>query len=118
MYLPLTPEEWVRQQVVHYLHHHWGISLERMNEEVVIPHSSKRADLLVFDSETGGVFLLVECKHPESQLEMAHLLQLVDYASRLQPQYLWLTNFFQNYIWDFRTRKMRSPSEMFKGKKE
>lgn len=108
-YLLLTPEEWVRQQIVHYLHHHCGISLARMNEEVTIPHTQKRMDLILFDKNTGTPFVIVECKHPEANLLPSHLVQLVEYASHLHPQYLWLTNFHQHYFWDYTKKTLCSP---------
>lgn len=104
-YLLLTPEEWVRQQIVHYLHKHRGISLARMNEEVGIPSTQKRLDLIVFEKNTGKPLVIVECKHPELELRSPHLLQLVEYSSLLQPRYLWLSNFHQNFFWDYEKKE-------------
>ena len=49
-YIVLTPEEWVRQHVVHYLHNHLGYPFSLMQVERGLQYNTrqKRADILVY----------------------------------------------------------------------
>src|SRR5690606_22089516 len=68
-YLILTPEEWVRQHVVHLLITHMGYSASLMKLEGALTYESldKRSDILVFDREAKP-YLLIECKAPDVKL--------------------------------------------------
>ena len=64
-YVVLTPEEWVRQHVVHYLIGHKGyapaaIAVERA---VDLYGMSRRFDIVAFGKD-GAPRLLIECKAP------------------------------------------------------
>ena len=64
-FVVLTPEEWVRQHLVHYLIDVKGcppalIAVEREIELYGLP---RRFDVVVFD-RSGTPWLLVECKAP------------------------------------------------------
>ena len=51
-YVVLTPEEWVRQHVVHFLieEKQYPISLIALEKELIIHTRKKRTDILVFNS--------------------------------------------------------------------
>lgn len=92
-WVALTPEEWVRQQVVHRLHHALGYPLELMQVEgaITLNGLTRRCDIVVYDSEVRP-WMIVECKKEEVALTQ----KVVDQASRynlvLQVPYLLLTN--------------------------
>ncbi|MBR5028091.1 MAG: type I restriction enzyme HsdR N-terminal domain-containing protein, partial [Bacteroidales bacterium] len=64
-YVSLTPEEWVRQNVLHYLAETKRYPLELMQVEGSITFNSmpKRCDIIVYDKLLKPL-LLVECKKP------------------------------------------------------
>ena len=68
-YVVLTPEEWVRQHVIHYLIGHKGyapaaIAVERA---VDLYGMSRRFDIVAFGKD-GAPRLLIECKAPSVSL--------------------------------------------------
>ena len=69
-YLLLTPEEWVRQHVVHYLIFHKRYPLGLMQIEKLIKYNSlkTRADILVLDTNSNPL-ILAECKAPSVSID-------------------------------------------------
>ncbi|TNE54187.1 MAG: type I restriction enzyme HsdR N-terminal domain-containing protein [Bacteroidetes bacterium] len=101
--LRLSPEEWVRQHLIHYLLHHKNYPLGRMASEVQLELNGqkKRCDLLVVDDQ-GTPYLLVECKAPTIPLDHSTINQTVQYNSQLQVPYLAMTNGVEHYIFHLR----------------
>ena len=96
----LTPEEWVRQHVVHYLINHRGypkglLSLERAHQ---YNKRQKRTDLLALDA-TGRPLLLVECKRPTVPITAAVAHQIATYNATIGAPLLLLSNGLQHYCW-------------------
>jgi Type I restriction enzyme R protein N terminus (HSDR_N) len=103
----LTPEEWVRQHVVHYLIGHRGypkglLSLER---GLRYNQRQKRTDLVALDA-TGRPLLLVECKAPSVPITAAVAQQAATYNQTLGAPLLLLTNGLTHFCWrvDLATR--------------
>ncbi|QIX62949.1 type I restriction enzyme HsdR N-terminal domain-containing protein [Hymenobacter lutimineralis] len=96
----LTPEEWVRQHVVHYLIGHRGypkglLSLERGH---TYNQRRKRTDLVALDA-TGRPLLLVECKAPSVPITAAVAHQAATYNQTIGAPLLLLTNGLQHFCW-------------------
>ncbi|UPL50405.1 type I restriction enzyme HsdR N-terminal domain-containing protein [Hymenobacter sublimis] len=96
----LTPEEWVRQHVVHYLMNHRGypkglLSLERGHR---YNQRQKRTDLVALDA-TGQPLLLVECKAPSVPITAAVALQAATYNQTIGAPLLLLTNGLSHFCW-------------------
>ncbi|WP_177224168.1 type I restriction enzyme HsdR N-terminal domain-containing protein [Thermoflavifilum thermophilum] len=92
-YVALTPEEWVRQHVLHYLIDVAGYPSGLMAVEKRIPgHSqSRRADIVVYDPDLQP-WMVVECKAPDVPLQEDTLMQIAGYNFPLQARYLFITN--------------------------
>jgi hypothetical protein len=95
--LVCTPEEWVRQHVIHYLINHQNVSLARIASEYALEYNGlrKRADIVVFDIFFQPV-MIVECKATTVQLTSETLQQIASYNAKLQVPKLWLTNGIQH----------------------
>ncbi len=95
--LVLTPEEWVRQHVIHWLMETYSIpSGYLFSEQPVKYHALKhRADIVAYDPNRSPR-LIVECKAPEIPLTEAVFLQAARYNHQLQVDYLLLTNGLQH----------------------
>lgn len=91
--LVCTPEEWVRQHVIHYLIHHAGVPQARIASEYALEYNGlkKRADIVVFDAAFKPT-LIVECKATSVPLTSETLQQIAAYNAKLQVPHLWLTN--------------------------
>ena len=91
--LVLTPEEWVRQHVIHYLIHRKKTPIERINSEhlLKINGQNRRCDIVVVDS-FGNPKLIVECKASEIPLDEKVFLQTSNYIQKSKAAYFWMTN--------------------------
>ncbi len=99
MDLLCTPEEWVRQHVIHYLIHQKGVSQGLITSEYTIDYNgiSKRADIVVFNREQKPI-MIVECKAPEVAINDKVMFQIAQYNAKLDVEYLFLTNGLKHLI--------------------
>jgi hypothetical protein len=97
-YVRLTPEEWVRQHMVHLLLNQYAYpkALIRCEGGLTLNQTQKRTDLLVFDRE-GKPFLLVECKAPHVAISQAVFDQIARYNHIHRAPYLIVTNGLMHY---------------------
>jgi hypothetical protein len=111
----LTPEEWVRQHVVHYLADHLGYPRGLMSLERGLRYNQrqKRTDLLVLDP-AGRPLLLVECKAPSVPITAATAHQATTYNHTINAPLLLLTNGLVHYCWrvDFEARTNQRLAEV------
>ena len=98
-FIILTPEEWVRQHVVHYLITDKAYPKSWINVEKLIKLNglTKRYDLVVFNPD-GSIFLLVECKAPEIKISQQTFDQIARYNLALKANYLMVTNGLEHYF--------------------
>ena len=97
----LTPEEWVRQHIIHYLVYdkNYPKAMIAVEKEFKVNHLKKRFDILVYSRDMQP-FLLIECKSPKISLNEAAISQIANYNSKFQSKYLWASNGNQNYCFD------------------
>jgi hypothetical protein len=95
--LVLTPEEWVRQHVIHFLINEKNVPLGLIASEFLISVNglSRRCDLVVFDINKRPL-LIVECKSVEIEINEKVLHQIAQYNFKLNTSYLFLTNGLTN----------------------
>ena len=95
----LTPEEWVRQNVVRFLLEEKKYPKSYINVEKVIKINSltKRYDIVVFQPN-GKLFLLIECKAPEVPISQNTFDQIARYNMVLEAEYLMVTNGLNHYF--------------------
>ena len=94
----MTPEEWVRQHVIHFLHQEHEIPLSMINVEkqISLHHTKKRFDIVVFRND-GTIFLIVECKAPDIPISQATFDQVARYNTTLDAAYIMVTNGIEHY---------------------
>lgn len=92
-FVALTPEEWVRQNVIHYLHFELGYPLELLQVEgtITLNGMTRRCDIVVYDSEVRPL-VIVECKRETVPLTQKVIDQACRYNLVLHVPYLYLTN--------------------------
>lgn len=94
-----SPEELVRQRVLHYLVEQLGYPLGRFSVENTIEVNGmmRRTDILLHN-EYGAPLMIVECKAPGISLDQRTLSQISSYNLALGAKYLLLTNGDENHI--------------------
>ncbi|QKZ13227.1 type I restriction enzyme HsdR N-terminal domain-containing protein [Spirosoma sp. KUDC1026] len=97
-YVRLSPEEWVRQHIIHLLltHYAYPKALIRAEGGVVLNQTQKRTDVLVFDRQ-GQPFLLVECKAPHIALTQTVFDQIGRYNHVHRAPYVVVSNGLVHY---------------------
>lgn len=91
--LLLTPEEWVRQHITHYLvkHLNYPGSLISLEKGLKYNALQKRFDILVLD-RSGAAFFLIECKAPDVKLNQKTVEQVCLYNNTFKALFICITN--------------------------
>ena len=89
----LTPEEWVRQQLLHYLVEQldYPASLIAVEQAIMVGEAKKRCDAVVYDRAMQPL-VLIECKAETVPLTQKTLDQAITYNRKLNVPYLLLYN--------------------------
>lgn len=97
-YVPLTPEEWVRQHFVHFLIEHKGYPRALMANEVQLKlnHTQKRCDTVLYRRDLTAQ-MIVEYKAPDVEITQAVFDQIGRYNLVLHVDYLVVSNGLQHY---------------------
>lgn len=107
-FIILTPEEWVRQNVVQFLmvEKKYPKSLINVEKILKINGLSKRYDVVVFNSD-GSILILIECKAPLITITQNTFDQIARYNLTLKASYLMVTNGLKHYFcqMDFENEK-------------
>jgi len=95
----LSPEEWVRQNVIQYLliEKKYPKSLTNVEKVIKVKNRIKRYDVVIYNSD-GSIFLLVECKAPNISITQETFDQIARYNSALMSEYLMITNGLEHYF--------------------
>lgn len=94
----LTPEEWVRQNFVHWMITSKGYPRSRTANEVEIKlnHTKKRCDTVVFGMDFKPL-VIVEYKAKDVEISQDTFDQIVRYNMILRARYLIVTNGIHTY---------------------
>ena len=88
----LTPEEWVRQNLLQYLVQNldYPSSLIAVEKEIKLGELSKRFDIVVYKNELP--WMIIECKEAKVTLNEKTMEQILQYQQVLTAQYLFISN--------------------------
>jgi len=100
-YVRLTPEEWVRQNFLHYLIDdlNYPRSLLRVEFEVKYNRMKKRPDIVALDNQ-GDPLLLIECKSAKIKITQSTIEQATLYNQVLRAKYVVITNGLQHFCYE------------------
>jgi len=89
----LTPEEFVRQHLIRYLHEELGYPYSRMQVEKALQFAQRsgRIDLAVFD-RNGKPFILAECKRAGISLNQSVIDQAARYNLKYRVPWMLISN--------------------------
>ena len=92
-YVALTPEEKVRQLLIHYLiqEKNYPKNLLVLEHEFRLNGLSKRADIVVMNTE-GMPLMLIETKAPDVHVTQKAIDQIVSYNLHYKVNFLLITN--------------------------
>ena len=92
-YLILTPEEWVRQNLVRYFINDLNYPKGLIKTESSLKYNNlkKRSDILIFNNDMTH-FLVVECKSYKLKINKSHLSQSAMYNKIYKSKYVMISN--------------------------
>ena len=95
----LTPEEWVRQQLLHYMVEQldYPAPLIAVETAITVGEAKKRCDAVVYNRMMAPL-MLIECKAESVPLTQKTLDQALTYNRRLNVPYLVLNNGPQTFF--------------------
>ncbi len=96
-WLHLSPEEWVRQNMIQFLLlKKYPASLIAIEKEIKMGELKKRCDIVVYN-RNALPFMIIECKEMNVQLSGKALEQILRYHIALPADYLIITNGSYSY---------------------
>lgn len=92
-WMVLTPEEWVRQNMLQYLTEikKYPAALIAVEKEIFLGELKKRCDVVVYD-RNALPWMIIECKEMNVNLNTNVLDQVLRYHITLPAKYLVITN--------------------------
>jgi hypothetical protein len=92
-WITLTPEEWVRQNILQYLTEikKYPAKLIAVEKEISLGELKKRCDIVVYD-RSALPWMIIECKEMNVELSSKVLDQILRYHITLPAKYLVITN--------------------------
>ena len=112
-HLVLTPEEWVRQNLVSYFINdlHYPKGLIKTESSLTYNNLKKRSDILIYNNDMTH-YMIVECKSYKMKLNKSHLNQSAIYNKIYRSRYLMVSNGMEHivceYDWENETFKFRN----------
>ena len=99
----LTPEEKVRQFILHQLinDHQYPLKYISVEKTITVNELSKRYDIVIYNLELQPRFL-IECKAEFIELKEKVLMQIAMYNIRLQVPFLMVTNGKQRFCFEIK----------------
>lgn len=104
----LTPEEWVRQNLLQYLLQvkAYPAALIAVEKEITVGELRKRFDILVY--KNNQPWLLIECKEMNTPVEESVFHQMLRYQSALQASFMVITNGNETRGWTVKGNEILS----------
>ena len=103
-WIVLTPEEWVRQNILQYLAEikKYPAKLIAIEKEISLGELKKRCDIVVYN-RSALPWMIIECKKMNATINSKTLEQVLRYHITLPAKYLVITN--GSYCFGFEKRQ-------------
>lgn len=97
-FVALTPEEWVRQNLIAFFiqHQKYSPGLIAVEMPVKVNGLNQRADIVVYNRK-GLTAMIVECKAPSVAVTKAVFDQAARYNMQLRVEYMMVSNGLQHF---------------------
>ncbi len=92
-FVDVTPEEWVRQHIIHYLinEKQFPSSVISVEKQISLNGTKKRYDVVVFNNALKPI-LIIECKAPHIEIDQLTINQALRYNLELNVPFVFLSN--------------------------
>ena len=92
-FVVLTPEEWVRQHILHYLVKYKDVplSMVAVEKQMLLNGTKRRTDAVIYNSALKPR-VIIECKAPQVVLDQKVINQSLRYNLTLNVPYIFISN--------------------------
>lgn len=100
LWVRLTPEEWVRQNILQYIvrEKRYPSSLIAVETEIKLNDLRKRCDIVVYRLDKP--WMIIECKEMNVPLSLGVLEQVLRYNMELAVEFIAITNGSETRLWN------------------
>lgn len=107
-WVALTPEEWVRQNILQYLVQvmHYPAALIAIEKSIQLGELTKRFDILVYKEDIP--WMIIECKEANVSINDKTISQLYQYQQVLNAEYLMASNGHETVGAQIKTGKLHA----------
>lgn len=108
----LTPEEWVRQNILQYLLQvkKYPASLIAIEKEIALGELRKRFDILIY--RDAKPWMIIECKEMNVPLNESTIRQILNYNISIQADFIVITNGTDNHAFSLLNGKAEPIGEL------
>ena len=108
-FVVLTPEEWVRQHVIHFLINFKRVPISCMaiEKQLILNNTKRRTDILIYNTSLKPV-LIVECKSSGVDINQETINQALRYNLELKVPYVFLSNGLKHICLQLNTTKPKT----------
>ena len=112
-WLVLSPEEWVRQNILQYLTEikNYPVKLIAIEKEIYLGELKKRCDVVVYN-RYALPWMIIECKEMNAVINSKTLEQILRYHISLPAKYLVVTNGSYSFGFEKREEQFYEIDEM------
>ena len=96
-FVDITPEEWVRQHIIHYLiiYKQVPVSMISIEKQLLLNNTKRRTDIVIYNSNLTPL-LIIECKAPQIKIDQLTVDQAFRYNIELNVPAIFLSNGLQH----------------------
>ena len=96
-FVDITPEEWVRQHIIHFLIQHKQVpaSMIAIEKQLILNNTKRRTDIVIYNSLLKPL-LIIECKAPHIKIDQLTINQALRYNIELNVPAIFLSNGLQH----------------------
>lgn len=107
-WVALTPEEWVRQNILQYLIQvcQYPTALIAIEKSIQLGELTKRFDILIYKNDKP--WMIIECKEANVTINDKTIAQLYQYQQVLEAQYLFASNGHETVGAEIKTGKLHA----------
>ncbi len=92
-FVDATPEEWVRQHIIHFLIQYKQVpaSMISVEKQLLFNNTKRRTDIVIYNSQLQPL-LIIGCKAPEVSIDQLTINQALRYNLELKVPAIFLSN--------------------------
>ncbi len=100
-YVLCTPEEWVRQNLIHYMikEKKCNIYMIQIEKEILVSQNRRKVDIIIYYNSNNKIWLIAECKNFLKKIDEFVFYQIRLYNKKCKAKYILVTNGINHFCY-------------------